>query len=242
MKKIVVIIVLTNLLIGCATYRLDPIENEEIIIKMDRGKRIPIYSDDKIGMMIIPDFVESEIMIKIHVLNKLDQPIVLKDVDFTVEESIDSILWKPLKVFESDEYYKKEKKEYVTGAVLLAISAAANSASAGYGSATTTGSVYGSSSYGSYSGQYRSTTTYYDPTAKQIADARNAQMIENYATSGKSWLEMLERNLFYTIELQPGQEYFGLVFSKKGNGKFYRIKCNNDSVKILDIEYLKVKN
>ena len=124
----------------------------------------------------------------------------------------------------------------------MVLGAAADSASAGYGTASTSGTVYGRSSCGSYSGSYQGTTTYYDPTAAQIASQRNAQMVENYAASGRSWLQMLEDNLFYSVDLNPGQEYFGIIFSKKGTGVYYRVRSKNDSIRLLSIEYLKVQN
>lgn len=121
----------------------------------------------------------------------------------------------------------------------MVLSAAADTATAGYGTATTSGNVYGSGSYGSYSGSYSGTTSYYDPAAAELAAQRNANMVSGYAEEGHGWLQFLEDNLFYSRELKPEEEYFGLVFSKKGYGDYYRITCVNQDFEIVRIEYVK---
>jgi hypothetical protein len=170
------------------------------------------------GMVIAPEFRKSEIMVKVTVRNNSTEELFLKDTDFKVENSYDGVVWEELKVYSSEEYYSKEKTAYTVGAVLLVLSATADTATAGYGTASTSGSVYGTSSYGSYSGTYSGTTSYYDPAAAELAAQRNAEMVSQYAQEGQGWLQLLEENLFYSKDLQPGEAYFGLVFSKKGRG------------------------
>ena len=84
MKKALLVFVCILGLFSCATYRLDPLPSQDITIRNERGKQIPLYSDEKIGMVIIPEFVESELMLKVHVLNKTDSQITIRDTDFII--------------------------------------------------------------------------------------------------------------------------------------------------------------
>lgn len=228
-----------SLFTSCVSYRLDPLPADNIDIRCDRGNSYPVYSDDTIGMVVAPEFRESEIMVKVTVRNNCTEELFLKDTDFKVENSSDGSAWEVLKVYRSEEYYSKEKTAYTVGAVLLVLSATADTATAGYGTASTSGSVYGTSSYGSYSGTYSGTTTCYDPTAAELAAQRNADMVSQYAQEGQGWLQLLEENLFYSKDLQPNETYFGLVFSKQGHGDYYRITCTNPDFEIVRIEYVK---
>jgi len=228
-----------TLFTSCVSYRLDPLPAEHIEIRRDRGSTYPMYSDDDVGMVIAPEFRESEIMVKVTVRNNSSEELYLKDTDFKVENSTDGSAWEELKMYSSEEYYSKEKTAYTVGAVLLVLSATADTATAGYGSSSTSGSVYGSSPYGSYSGSYSGTTTYYDPAAAELAAQRNANMVSQYAREGQGWLQLLEENLFYSKDLRPSETYFGLVFSKQGRGDYYRITCTNPDISVIRIEYVK---
>ncbi len=178
-------------------------------------------------------------MIKINIKNLGEDLVNIADIDFYVEESIDLISWKELEVYTSKEYYIKERNEYIAGAVIMVLGAAANAASAGYGSSTTSGTVYGNTRYGSYSGSYSSRTSYYDPVAAELSNQRYSQMVSSYASTGKGWLEFLENNLFYSTTLSPGEEYFGLVFSRRGIGKYYRITFAGKEYDVVSITYIK---
>jgi hypothetical protein len=225
---------------SCATFRFEAFPGDNIQIKYDRGKSFPLFMDDDIAMMVAPEFKDSEIMIKVTVKNISSRVIGFSDADFSVFVSDDRLSWKEVPVYTSQEYFKKEKAEYTAGAVLMLLGAAASAYNAGQGYATTSGNVYGSGRYGSYSGSYTSTTRYYDPAAAQSANQRSAQMVADYAQSGRQWLQVLEDNLFYSKDLGAGEEYFGLVFSEKLSGRFYRILCRNKDIDIVKIEYEKV--
>ncbi len=241
MKKYLYVMFISIMFVtSCTTYHFVPILNETIAIQNERGKSYPVYIDDKYGMIIMPEYKESELMLKITIKNTSTEKLSFSDSDFAVFASEDRIAWKQLKVYSSSEFYKKEKAEYTTGAVIMVLSAAASSYNAGRGYSTTRGNVYGNTAYGSYSGSYTSTTSYYDPTAAELASQRNAQMVSDYAQSGKEWLEVLENNLFYSTDIEPGKEYFGLVFSEKGSGRYYKIECSNPLLKIVSIEYERV--
>jgi len=240
MQKILLVLALASVVLSsCVSYRLDPVPNQDIEVRHERGATYPIYESSKIGMVVAPEFRESELMVKVTVKNNSGKEMYIRDTDFKVEVSEDSQEWSPLKVYASDEYYAKEKRAYTVGAVLMVISATADTASAGYGSSTTSGNVYGSGTYGSYSGSYSGTTTYYDPTAAELAVQRNSQMVSQYAQEGQGWLQLLEDNLFYSKDLRPDETYFGLVFSEKGYGDYYRITCTNPDFEIVRIEYVK---
>lgn len=241
MKRILLysLIVAVSLVVSCVSYRLDPIQNERITIKHDRGRGIPLYQDETVGMIITPEFRDSEVMIKITIKNCSNSSFTISDKDFNVENSEDKIEWKSLKVYTSKEYYKKECLQHNAGLFLLGVTAALDTATAGYGSSSTSGYYTGSTAYGSYSGTYSSTTSYYDPTAAQLAAQRNSQMLSDYSKSGQGWQNILEDCLFYQKTLTPGEEYFGLV-SQVGFGNYYRICCNNTNFSIIEVEYIKV--
>lgn len=240
MQRILLMFIVASFsLSSCVSYRLDPVPADNIEVRHERGDTYPIYESSKVGLVIAPEFRESELMVQVTVRNNSKKELFIRDIDFKVEVSEDRQEWAPLKVYASDEYYAKEKRAYTVGAVLMVLSATADTASAGYGSSTTSGNVYGSGTYGSYSGSYSGTTTYYDPTAAELAAQRNAQMVSQYAQEGQGWLQLLEENLFYSKDLRPNEVYFGLVFAKEGYGDYYRITCTNHSFKIVRIEYVK---
>jgi len=228
------------LIISCTTYHFVPIPDGLIQIRNERGSSFPLFLGNNVGMVIVPEYKESELMIKITMKNLSKNTITFNDTDFEVYISEDRINWKKIKVYTSTEYYKKEKAEYTAGAVLMVLGAAASSYNAGQGYYSTTGNVYGQTRYGSYSGSYSSRTSYYDPVAAELANQRNAQAVSNYAQTGKQWLDILENNLFFSKDLEPDEEYFGLIFSEKSSGKYYKIVCKNDSLEILSIEYERV--
>jgi len=238
-------IFIPGLLVGivfmsCATYRFEAFPGDNIEIKYGRGKSYPFFMNNDIAMIVDPEFKDSEIMIKVTVKNRSNDVIGIADTDFSAYVSDDRLSWNKLSVYTSRDYFRKEKSEYTAGAVLMVLGAAASTYNAGQGYATTSGNVYGSGRYGSYSGSYTSTTRYYDPAAAQLANQRSAQMVSDYAQSGKQWLQVLEDNLFYSKELGAGEEYFGLVFSKNVSGRFYKIVCQNNTIDIVKIEYEKV--
>lgn len=240
--KMSILLLLGLSVVSCATYHFVPIPSDQIQVIQERSAYYPVYKDETIGMIIHPVYVEQDMMIKVAIRNYSGKAISFTDTDFSVFESDDRIIWKKLKVYTSDEYYKKEKVEYIAGAVLLALGTAADSINAGRGYATTSGTIYGGSRYGSYSGIYNSSTSFYDPTAAELARQRNAQRVSQYNQSSKQWLDMLEHNLFYNVDLQPNTEYFGLVFAEKGYSKYYKITCTAPGIRIVSIEYEKVED
>lgn len=109
-------------------------------------------------------------MIKLIVKNLSEDLINIKDSDFSVEESYNLSSWRKVKVFTSKEYYTRERNSYIVGQTIMVLEALANASSAGHSTVKTSGTVYGTTSYGSYSGFYNATTTYYDPVAAQLAN------------------------------------------------------------------------
>jgi len=235
-------IVALALLSSCATYHFEPISNDRIEIKRDRNITYPVYLDPTIGMILSPSIENHEIMLRITVRNNSSKVLTISDTDFAIYSSNDRVSWKPLKMYTSTAYYKKEHDKYVAGAILMVLDAAANSASAGYGTASTNGNIYGHNSYGSYSGAYSSTTRYYDPEAAELANQRNAAAVSNYAQNGKAWLSMLKNNLFYSKDLEPNEIYFGIVFSKFDSSAFISVICKNENIELIKVEYTKVKD
>jgi len=235
-----ILLLLVLSVISCATYHFVPIQNDQIQVIQERSAYYPVYTDQNIGMIIYPVYVDEDLMIKIAIKNYSGKTISFTDTHFSVYESDDRVNWKKLKVYTSEEYYRKEKAEYTAGAVLLALGAVASSIDAGRGYTSTTGTIYGGSRYGSVSGIYSSSTSYYDPTAAELARQRNFEAVSQYAQRGKQWLDVLEKNLFYSVDLQPNAEYFGLVFAEKGYSKYYKIICTTPGIQIVSIEYEKV--
>jgi len=188
-------------------------------------------------MIIDPEYRESDLMLRVSLKNLSSQSIHIEDKDFKVFTSSDRINWTPVDVYDSKSYYKKEKTAYVIGAVALALGAAADGLAAGTGYENETGSFQGQTSYGSYSGTYTSRTTYYDPAAAQIAAQKNAELMASYEQDNEQWLKALERFLFYSEDLNPNEEYFGLVFSKARKSKYYKVTCTNPHVGEIVIEY-----
>lgn len=240
MKVESIIISIVFALTGCATFSLVPLPAKNIQIENNRGKSVPIYNDEKIKLVIIPKIEESDIMLEISVKNNSDTRFEIHDTDFIVENSSDGLQWQGIKTYSSKEYYTKTKASYNTGMVLLAISSALDTASAGRGSTSTSGNFYGTSRSGSISGSYYGRTTYYDPTAAELARQRDMENVANYRQRGQDRLEMLENNLFYSKIIEPSEKYFGLVFSDIGKYKYFRIIYKNESASPIEMLFLKV--
>jgi hypothetical protein len=241
MKKVLIIVCVACIILSsCTTYKFRPIADDGITLRNNRGDVYPYFINDDVEICIVPSYIESDIALKITVLNKEIDLLQLSDTDFELYNSNDGYLWQKMEVYTSEKYYSKEKTEYTVGAVLMVLSAASSSASAGYGSSNTYGTYNGNTRYGSYSGSYYSRTTYYDPTAAQIAQQRNQENVNNYARNGQQWLDFLKENLFYSTDLQKGYMYYGIVFGKSGDGKFYKVKFNNQIIGDVVIKYEKV--
>lgn len=237
MKLLILILFPILLLASCATYSFIPIESENITLSRNRGTIIPIYVDDQLGISIVPKIIKSYLSLQVIVRNNSISNLYMADTFFNCYTSKDNLNWNLLKSYSSKEFYKKEYDAYVAGAVLMAISAGLDSASAGYGRSTSTGSFYGNSSYGSVSGNYRSNTTYYDPAAAELARQRNQANIEQYATSGKQWLTFLESNLFYDKDIAPNEMYSGLVFANFNQKSYLKVVVTIDGIEKATFTY-----
>lgn len=231
MKRLPMLAIMTILfLTSCATYSFVPIDAPNINLQRDRGTITPIFVDEQLGISVVPKIIKSYLSLQIVVRNNSVSDLYMADAFFNCYVSTDNNHWELIKRYSSKEFYKKEYDSYVAGAVLMAISAGLSSASAGYGNSRTTGSYYGSSSYGSVSGSYNSTTTYYDPTAAELARQRNQANIESYVSSGKRWLSFLESNLFYEKDLLPSEMYSGLVFYDFEPNTFLKVTVSIDEI------------
>lgn len=222
-RLIICLLVSTVVIISCATYKFTPLPGDSITVHRNRGVETPVYQDVTLAISINPKYVESDLALQIVVKNLSSEMLTLFDSDIEVFSSKDMIEWKRLDTYTSEQYYKKEYDEYTAGLVLMAISAGLNAYNAGRGSSSTSGTFYGNTGRGSYSGTFNSTTSYYDPVAAELARQRDQQNIQNYANNSQAWLEFLRNNLFYSIDLQEDQEYSGLVFSRSDNGNYYKI-------------------
>lgn len=234
-----VILVITCVYFSCATYHFEAIPSEKITIITNRGSTYPYYKDENIELIIDPEFNDSDVMLKISIKNISDESIFVKDSDFSVYCSKDNKKWEKLETYNSKEFYTKEKNEYITGAVLLALSAAASSASSSRRTSYTTGNIYRN---GRYYGSFYSRTDYNDPTATQINNYNNSLMISNYSRKSEEWLNFLKNNLFYEKTLLAGEDYFGIVFAESELWDYYRVVFSNDQLSEISIEYITVED
>lgn len=222
-RKIVYVTLLTIFLISCATYKFTPIAVQSITIYHNRSRVIPVYKGNTLIVSVYPKYIRNDLSMQIIIKNLSSHVIAISDSDFKVYSSEDKISWTTLKTYTSEQYYKKEKNEYTAGLVLMAVGAGLSAYNAGRGRASTTGNFYGSTTEGSYYGSYNSNTTYYDPVAAELSRQQAQQNIAQYANGGKAWLDFLQKNLFYSVDLQSGQEYSGLVFSNSDYDTYYKI-------------------
>ena len=131
--------------------------------------------------------------------------------------------------------------------MLMAISAALSTVNAGRSTSYTRGSysVYGNSRGAYYHGfgTYTSTTTTYDPAAaaaeREIAFAN----VRNYANGTNRELDFLKETLFYPSDIEPNDEYYGIIVSDFGetgasemlfdvsfNSSHFRFKFRKDQI------------
>jgi len=240
MKKYMSMFLFIFSLASCVTYKYVPLPDSNIQIKVDRGSSIPLYVDEQMAMIIMANDKESDIVFQIYMKNLTANLLKVNDSDFSVYASNDKLKWKKVNVYSSQEYYSKEKTEYIATAAIMVLGAVANSYNSSYGYRKSSGSFYGNSSYGGYYGNYESYSQYYDPVATELALQRNSQMISSYSEKGLKWLEYLEKNLFYSKDLEPNEQYYGLVFAEGGYRKYYKIVLSNPQLKRKEIIFEKV--
>jgi len=231
--KVALIIVSLLSFISCVTYHFSPIPDSSITIRRERNNVLPMYQDSILSTIIVPKYIEGHLALQIIVRNNSKNVITLHDSDIQVFSSPDSITYNNLDTFTSEQFYKSKQTKHNVGLVFMAISAGINAATAGQGSSNTQGTFRGSTNQGYFSGTYSSNTRYYDPTAAELARQNNQRNIENYSNSGQAWLDFLSENLFYSIDLLPGQEYSGIVFSKHNRDSFYRVVLNASHKRIV---------
>ncbi len=219
---------LALVLSSCATFRFEPLPSEGVTVKTNRGQLYPVYDSNSFEVIVKPEFRGGEVMYKISVYNKTDGSVLVSDEDFTVQSSPDMKKWEPVRTYTSDEYYAKEKSEYIAGAVLLAVATIGSELDYVYTHTTTT-TVY-TYNYGVYH-RYRIKTVRVDPVGREYALYHNFELISDYAHEGRHWLKLLENNLFYEADIEPDSEYFGLIFSKQSDDEYYRVRIRNPEIK-----------
>jgi len=234
--------VLSISLVSCATFSYEPVASSTIEVKHDRGTSFPIFRGQGIAMIVQPIYYNSNsgkhILLKITMKNLREKMISIQDIDFSVSSSPDQTSWRKLKVFRSKEFLSNEKAAFTTGAVFKAIGAGFEAAGAGQRTSTTTGSIYGNNGYGTYT----ETTTTYDPEAVAAVNRRNAEEMAEYTKSGQQLISELEKNLFYSKDLTPNEEYYGVVLAEDDSSKYLRIELQNTELEVISIVYERVKD
>jgi hypothetical protein len=224
---------------SCTTYHFTPLPDASTKVLHNRSRTLISHIDNTIGVVINPEYLKNELALQITLGNISNNTILVNDTDFSVYSSEDNVVWKEVKSYISRDYYEKAKVAYHVGTALTAFTAGLNSGLAGKGSAISSGSISGSTTGGSYTGNYQSTTSFYDPTAAELVRQRNQVNLESYIQNGQSWLSFLENNLFYSKDLQPNEFYFGLIFCEESDDKYLRVKLENNSIPLVVLNYVK---
>ncbi len=216
------------LLTGCTTIRVDPVTTAGVTVKVDRGRSIPTYEDDATEMAVVSEARRTETMFKVTLKNKAGTTWHVADTDFTVETSEDGKKWRAEKVFTSQEYYERQRNLYMAGVALAVMGAVVTDEPDTYVTTRTT-RVWGGGVV------VQQTRVYRQP------GFRSAWLAEDYALSGQGWLNALQDNLFYSKDLAPQEEYFGLVFSEDVGVKYYRITLKRDGATNPSVEFQRTK-
>ena len=159
--------------------------------------------------------------------NPTRQPFDLHVSDITVSQLTSSGVSTPLPVIPYEQLASEERNREIAAALLVGVSAAANSysaASAGYGSAN--GTVYTPNGASTFH------ASYYDPTAAAIAQSnaaeQNEAMIAGTIEAGQRNMATLENGVLKDNTIMPGEWIGGQVHvsapvSKSGQPKTYTI-------------------
>ena len=213
---------------ACTTVRIDPMTTDGVTVRLDRGRSIPTYSDDATEMSVISDPRRLDNMFKITLKNKTDKTWRVADSDFSVETSDDGKTWRRARVYDSQDYYDRERSRYAAGVALVMVGSAIDDEPDVVTTRTTR--VWGNGGV-----VVQQTQVYRDP------GLRTAWLVEDYSVSGMGWLRVLQDNLFYSKDLAPQEEYFGLVFSDELDAKYYRITLKRDGAKSPAVEFQRTK-
>jgi hypothetical protein len=228
MGKLVLAVCGVLLLASCTTIRVDPMTTEGVTVALDRGRSIPTYSDDATEMSVVSDARSFDNMFKITLKNKTDKTWRVADSDFTVETSDDGKSWHLERVYPSQEYYDLERSRYAASVAMVMVGSPLDEPEV---VTTRTTRVWGSSG----TVIVEQTRVYSEPSF------RNAWLVEDYSVSGMEWLRVLQDNLFYSKDLAPQEQYFGLVFSDELDSKYYRITLKRDGAKSPSVEFQRTK-
>lgn len=178
---------------SCATYSFVAQEGPDITLRLDPDGRVPTYNDGKLGLSIVPETSDGHLALRISVSNYSRSHMYLADTSFSARVSRDGVTWKPLRRYESQEFYDKEYKRYTALAILGGVNDALSNGRAGFVT--------------SPSGE-----EYYDPVLAEEIRRRNRERAESYATTTESLLASLHSSLFWEVNLRPNSVYYGRVY------------------------------
>lgn len=214
---------------SCTTIRVNPVPTENVAIKLDRGRSIPTYSDDSTELSVVSELRSNETMFKVTLKNKTDKTWRVSDSDFIVETSSDGKKWVSEHVYQSQEFYDRERSRYSAGVAMVVIGGSMLDQPDVVTTRTTR--VWGANG----DVVIQQTRVYRDP------GFRSAWLVEDYSYEGMSWLRALQDNLFYVKDLASQEDYFGLVFSEPVDAKYFRITLKRDGAKSPQVEFQRIK-
>jgi hypothetical protein len=214
--KALILLVSCMVVASCTTFRLVPQADEDTTVRYNRGNQIANALKDRVGVSVSTDVVGNLIYFHIIVKNFREQNLYVDDTSAQLtEEGLVDPFTDSIRVYRADEYYQKRHGEIVAGQVLMALSAVMSTANAGRSTSHTT-VYYGRNRYYRGYGTYSYTTYTYDSARAAMEREVAFANVRDYVNGTNMELEYLQNTLFYPSDVDPGDEYYGIIISEFG--------------------------
>lgn len=213
---------------GCQTYGLKAYVEEDDEYSLNRGKEIVTEREGDIAVSIISEHEDSYHKHSIQIANSRNEMVSFNDQNIRMYQGdYRKKTWEPITVYTAEEYYSKIQRSNNITAVLLALSAIANSATAGQSTSYTSGSYSSYSGLGS--GRFSVYTRTYDPAAAYLQQQAAQQQLMSFVSNSEAQLDNLENCLLYSSDIPPETTYCGIVYSKAEKGPDYKLTLEIDN-------------
>ena len=254
MKGIIILLLTSLLLSGCATYSLQVRGTENVEQIVQRGVYIGKSEMDKTTCLLIANIYSVEdgyFEFRMGIKNNTDSNILLKPTNFKLFGKKNG-QWIPCQVYSPKHWKTHLKANQFWTALAASMQAVSDSMNAGY-SETTTQSYYNISTnatvYGPYGitniygsgnvyGDSYSTTYDHDKAiqTKIMAEERAQKIIEETTVINN----IIRSMLFEVHTLLPGEIYEGNIYAKRYNYKEFKVEfVIDDEVHVFHIDQVK---
>ena len=209
-------------LTSCVTYRLVPQESDGTTIKHNRGTQTLMSGNDSMAVVVSAQVNGDLIYFQTIVKNLTERSLYVDDTHIRLTESSPlSGFPVDIRVYGADEYLRIRQNQILTGQIMMAVAAGVSTMNAGRSRTTVTTGYYSSYGHGRRSyyrgfGTYTYTTYTYDSARAAYERDIAFSNVRDYINGTNRELDYLRDTLFFPMDIEPHDEYYGLVVAELG--------------------------